>query len=206
MTLVKLCGLCSVEDVLAANEAGPDMVGMILAPGFRRTVDIECARSMTESVREGIMKVGVFVDQPTSEVCQIATGLGLDAVQLHGNENDAYIDGLRALLGISIIKSFDIGASGVDRIEQSHADLVLIDPGQGSGRTFDLSLLEGLGRRFILAGGLTPDNVADAVRRVRPYAVDTSSGVETDHRKDKMKMIGFVQSVREAESMQEETE
>lgn len=202
MTKVKLCGLRTVQDMAYANEARPDMVGMILSPGFRRSVPLDIASMMAGAADDRLTKVGVFVDQPLEAVVEASIKVGLDAIQLHGSEDDGYILELRKTLGVQIIKVFDISKTGKETIEASSADMVMIDPGKGSGRMADLSQLEGLERSFILAGGLTPDNVADAIRRVRPFAVDTSSGVETNGDKDKVKMMRFVKAVREADSEQ----
>ncbi len=199
MTKVKLCGLRTMDDIGYANEARPDMAGMILAPGFGRTVPLKLAEDMARSLSDGIELVGVFVDQPLEEVKEIADRLDLDLIQLHGSENDAYVRRLKELSGRRIIKSFGTSADDLDRIGSSSADLVLIDPGRGSGKTFDLSVLDGVAFKYILAGGLTPDNVGEAIRRVRPHAVDTSSGTETDGRKDRVKMMRFVQAVRTAD-------
>ena len=203
MTLVKLCGLRCIDDIRYANEAGPDMAGMIMAPGFRRSVDRELARSMVGELSDDIRSVGVFVDQDLDEVIDIAGYVGFDMVQLHGSEDEEFITAARSGLGVPVIKSFGVSPDQISAAKESSADMVLIDPGRGSGETFDLSLLNGLGRRIIIAGGLTPDNVAEAIRKVRPFGVDTSSGIESEGSKDREKMIRFVSAVR-AENIQKE--
>jgi len=203
MTLVKLCGLRSIDDIRYANDAGPDMAGMIMAPGFRRTISKELARSMVEELSDNIRSVGVFVDQDAEDVIDTARYVGFDIVQLHGSEDEEFITAIRSSLGIPVIKSFGVSPDEIFAAKESSADMVLMDPGRGSGETFDLSLLNGLGRSIIIAGGLTPDNVGEAIRKVRPYGVDTSSGIESEGSKDREKMIRFVSAVR-AEIIQKE--
>ena len=205
MTMVKLCGLRSIEDISYVNEAAPDMAGMIMAPGFRRTIDRDIAKRMVSGLSEGICSVGVFVDQNPEDVVAIAEHVGFGAVQLHGSEGEGAIDSIRGRLGVPIIKSFGTSSSQLEAAEECSADYVLIDPGRGSGETFDLSVLAGMNRKVIIAGGLTPDNVREAIRTARPYGVDTSSGIESDGSKDREKMISFVSAVR-AEDNQEEEE
>ncbi|MBR4203802.1 MAG: phosphoribosylanthranilate isomerase [Candidatus Methanomethylophilaceae archaeon] len=206
MTLVKLCGLRSIDDIRHANEAGPDMAGMIMAPGFRRSVDKELAKAMVGELSDSIRSVGVFVDQDLDEVIDTARYVGFDMVQLHGSEDEGFITAVRNGLGIPVIKSFGVSPDQISAAKESSADMVLIDPGRGSGETFDLSLLIGFGRSIIIAGGLTPDNVSEAIRKVRPYGVDTSSGIESEGSKDREKMIRFVSAVRAENNQKEEKE
>jgi phosphoribosylanthranilate isomerase len=199
MTLVKICGLRSRRDVELAVEAGADMVGMVLSPGFRRSVKLEDAASMVDASGDA-MAVGVFVDAPAETVVRAVEGLGLDAVQLHGSEDDEYVSRIRRDAGAPVAKSFVVkGPQDVEAARRSSADLVLLDGGMGTGTGFDLSLVGRVGRRFVLAGGLDPRNVRQAIAAVHPYAVDVSSGVETGGVKDPVKMREFVESVREAD-------
>ena len=199
MTLVKICGLRSRRDVELAVEAGADMVGIVLSPGFRRSVKPEDAVSMADASGDA-MAVGVFVDAPADSVLRAVGRLGLDAVQLHGSEDDEYVSRIRRDAGVPVAKSFVVkGPQDVDEARRSSADLVLLDGGMGTGTGFDLSLVGRVGRRFMLAGGLDPRNVRQAIAAVHPYAVDVSSGVETGGVKDPVKMREFVESVREAD-------
>ncbi len=199
MTLVKICGLRSRRDVELAVEAGADMVGMVLSPGFRRSVKPEDAVSMADASGDA-MAVGVFVDAPAETVLRAVEELGLDAIQLHGSEDDEYVSRIRRDAGVPVTKSFVVkGPQDVDEARRSSADLVLLDGGMGTGTGFDLSLVGRVGRRFMLAGGLDPRNVRQAIAAVHPYAVDVSSGVETGGVKDPVKMREFVESVREAD-------
>ena len=204
MTLVKLCGLRSIDDIQCANDACPDMAGMIMAPGFRRSISKEQARRMVGELSDDIRSVGVFVDQDLDDVIETARFVGFNMVQLHGSEDEEYITAVRSSLGIPVIKSFGLSEGQLSLARETSADMVLIDPGRGSGEAFDYSLLNGIGRSIIIAGGLTPDNVGETIRRVRPYGVDTSSGIESEGSKDREKMIRFVSAVRAEDNQLEE--
>ena len=220
-TGIKICGMRRVEDIEAANACRPDYIGFILSPGFRRSVTPEAAEQLARRLAPGILKVGVFVNESVENVAA-AAGF-LDMIQLHGKEDNAYIRDLRGRLtttndprgrlmtndpkGRLLIQAFRIRcANDLKRAMESEADYLLLDNGTGTGEAFDWSLIrdaEALkrgeaARPWILAGGLGPDNVAEAVRRFRPYAVDLSSGAETDGWKDPEKMARCVQAVREA--------
>ncbi len=199
MTLVKICGLRSRRDVELAVEAGADMVGMVLSPGFRRSVSSEDAASMADASGDAVA-VGVFVDAAEEAVIRAVDELGLGAVQLHGSEDDEYVSRIRSDARAPVVKSFVVkGPQDVEAARHSSADLVLLDGGMGTGTGFDLSLVGRVGRRFLLAGGLDPQNVLQAIAATRPYAVDVSSGVETGGVKDPEKMRAFVESVRKAD-------
>ena len=211
-TGIKICGMRRIEDIEAANACRPDYIGFILSPGFRRSVTPEDAELLARRLAPGILKVGVFVNESVERVAS-AAGF-LDLIQLHGKEDNAYIRDLRGRLmttndprGRLLIQAFRIRcANDLKRAMESEADYLLLDNGTGTGEAFDWSLIrdaEALkrgeaARPWILAGGLGPDNVAEAVRRFRPYAVDLSSGAETDGWKDPEKMARCVQAVREA--------
>ncbi len=212
-TLVKLCGLRRPQDIDAANAAQPDLAGFILSSGYRRSVSIPDACELASRLDEKMTVVGVFVNEPIRNVARFTHAFDFDGydaprsimVQLHGDEDDAYIAELRRAMaypgwwGIPIIKAFTVRTrDDVARAHGSTADYVLLDNGAGTGEAFDWSLLEGLSRRYFLAGGLGPDNVARAVERLHPFAVDMSSGVETDGWKDPVKMAAAVAAVRSA--------
>ncbi len=199
MTKVKICGLRTTDDVAGAVKAGADMVGMVLSAGFRRSVPMEEAREMARLVPDGVVKVGVFVNEDPESVSYAVKTLGLGAVQLHGSEDDEYVSRIKGAVGVPVTKSFVVRDMGdIEAARRSPADLVLLDGGAGSGTGFDRSLASGLGRDFILAGGLDPGNVAQAVAETRPFAVDVSSGVETGGAKDPAKMTAFVRNAKEA--------
>ena len=196
-TRIKICGMRRKEDIEAAGACRPDYVGFILSPGFRRSVTLQEAELMADLLAPGILIVGVFVNE-TVERVTAAAGV-LDQIQLHGTEDNAYIKELREQTAKPVIQAFHIrSADDLKRAMESEADYLLLDNGTGTGETFDWSLIREMDRPWILAGGLGPDNVAEAVRRFRPYAVDLSSGAETDGWKDPVKMEKCVQAVRGA--------
>ncbi|MBR4225161.1 MAG: phosphoribosylanthranilate isomerase [Oscillospiraceae bacterium] len=196
MTKIKLCGMMAPEDVTAACELGADMVGFILTDGFRRSVSHEAFTRM-RSILDGhtAKAVGVFVDEPIEAVLRYADML--DMIQLHGSEDDNYIKAVGAASGKPVIKAFKVKSTeDIADARKSAADFVLLDSGTGTGMTFDHTLIEGIDRTFFLAGGLTADNVAGAIEKIRPYAVDVSSSLETGGHKDRSKMTEFVRAVR----------
>ncbi len=134
MTLVKLCGMRTENDIMEAVRAGADMVGMVLSPGFRRSVSIGQAVKMASLVPRGIVLVGVFVDSPAEEVISVSRILGLGMVQLHGSEDDEYMARIRSALNVPVIKSFVLESEeDLEGAESSKADFVLLDSGKGSG-------------------------------------------------------------------------
>ena len=200
MTLVKICGLTRPEDVDAVNGLRPDMVGFVFYGPSRRCVSKETAETLASSLDRSITKVGVFVDEDPLVIADFVDSGIIDAVQLHGVEDSAYIHGLRRLTDAPVVKSFIVrDERDVSSANACDADMVLMDAGMGSGRLFDWSLLDRMDRDYILSGGLSPDNVSEALERLHPFGVDVSSGVETDGRKDPEKMSRFVRSVRGSE-------
>jgi phosphoribosylanthranilate isomerase len=204
---VKLCGLTRPRDVEAANAAAPDMAGFVVdVPSSRRSVGFEALVDLLAALDPRVAAVGVFVDEPP-ELVGLAVAAGVDVVQLHGHEDDAYLRRLRETLpaGVPVIQGFLVaGPDDVERADASAADLVLLDGGRGQGRPFDWGLLTGVTRPYVLAGGLGPDNVALALRAAaragaRPWGVDMSSGVETDGAKDPTKMAAAVAAAKGAE-------
>ncbi|MEE1114478.1 MAG: phosphoribosylanthranilate isomerase, partial [Eubacterium sp.] len=193
-TKIKICGLRTEEDIRIVNTYRPDFAGFILAPPFKRYVPKEKAAQLRTLLDPAIRAVGVFVDQEPETAAGYAADGIIQAIQLHGGEDEQYIHTLRKILvfkGITvpIIKAFKVrNEADIVRARGSAADYVLLDNGAGTGETFDWSLIRDIGRPFLLAGGLKPENVEDAVRRFRPFAVDISSGVETDGHKDAAKV------------------
>ncbi len=196
MTLVKICGLTRPEDIDAVNSLSPDMAGFVFYGPSLRCVTRDAARELGSGLDPSIVKVGVFVDEDPLVIADLV-GFGIiDAVQLHGVEDGAYIHGLRRLVDAPVIKTFLVrDRRDIEVANRSDADYVLLDAGMGSGRTFDWSLLEDMDRDYILSGGLNPGNIRDAVKMLHPYGVDVSSGVETDGRKDPSKMSAFLETV-----------
>ena len=146
-----------------------------------------------------IMAVGVFVNEPVEKAAEIAEAGVIDLIQLHGDEDDAYISRLRALTGKPLIQAIRItGPADIEKAERSTADHILLDSGKGGGRTIDWELAVKISRPYFLAGGLNLENVSAAIEKLHPYAVDVSSGIESGGHKDAVKMKEFVKDVREA--------
>ncbi len=191
MTKIKFCGLKSLDNIYYANKICPEYVGFVFAPKSKRYVAPAQAEKLRNALSKKICAVGVFVNEKLSTVAELLNAGIIDAAQLHGNEDDAYIKNLREFTGKPIIKAFKIYAA-----EESLADFILIDAGAGDGKVFDWSLIKNLRREYFLAGGLTPENVGDAIKLLKPFAVDVSSGIETDGKKDFKKMTAFAEVVR----------
>ena len=197
-TKIKFCGLRREEDVKFAASLGAGFMGFILTDRFRRFIEPEEAGRLKQFVPASCKTVGVFVDEPLDYVIESAELADLDMIQLHGSEDDAYIAQIKEKTGLPVIKMVKpVTIDDIITARQSLADLILLDSGAGgTGKVFDWSLAERLGRDYILAGGLTPDNVGEAVERLKPFAVDVSSGVETEGIKDFSKMKAFAAEVR----------
>ncbi len=203
MTKIKLCGMSRPCDIRAANALLPDYIGFVFAPKSRRYVSPEKAAELKRILDPGIRAAGVFVDEKPQVIEALVSRGVIDAVQLHGREDEDYIQDLRRRLGNTrILQAFSIRSErDAKRAEESSADLVLADsPGGGTGEVFDWGMLRKVARPYFLAGGLNPDNAGDAVNALAPYGVDVSSGIETDGQKDWKKMEKFVLAVRRADA------
>lgn len=198
---IKLCGMYRYQDIGAVNKVLPEMVGFITGfPKSHRNVEPLRLRRLAKHVDERIYRVGVTVNLPFARVAHNANHY-VDIVQLHGDEDERYLTGVRTRTHAGIIQAFRIRErADVERALASSAEMVLLDAGQGSGTQFDWSLVDGFAARrpFILAGGLTPENVGEAVRTLHPWGVDLSSGIETDRVKDPDRMAAAVAAVRSA--------
>ena len=204
MTRVKICGITSAEDAAAAVDAGADALGLVFVPGTPRYVAPDAAAEILAAMPPLVATVGVFVDRPLEEVLGIVSALGLHAVQLHGQEPAAY----SRRMPVPVIRALRVrDAESLRPLETYPAHAFLLDayvegrPG-GTGTPIPLDLaLRAKGRRpVILSGGLRPDTVAPAIRLVRPYGVDVSSGVEAaPGRKDHRKVREFIVNVRQAD-------
>lgn len=206
MTKIKLCGLKRPQDIQAANELLPAYIGFVFAPKSRRYVHPDRAEELRRMLNPGIIPVGVFVNETPETVAALLDRGIIDIAQLHGKEDEAYIRRLRQLTKKPLIQAFRIDTpADVAAAQASTADYVLLDSGAGgTGTCFDWSLLKDIQRPYFLAGGLTPENVGGAVATLHPYAVDVSSGIETDGAKDKEKMTQFVRAVRGVPGKDEE--
>lgn len=198
MTKIKLCGLTRPEDIRAANALMPDYVGFVFARGSRRCVTPERAAELKALLIPSITAVGVFVNERPERVAELMRGGVIDAAQLHGDEDDEYVAELKRLSGGEVIRAFRVrNAADAARAERSAADRILLDAGAGDGVPLDLGLVAGVEREYFLAGGLDARNVRAAIRRLSPYAVDVSSGIESNGIKDEKKMAAFVAAVRQ---------
>lgn len=201
MTKIKLCGLMRPEDAEAANEVKPDFAGLVFWERSRRCVDRNQAKRLRRILDPSISLVGVFVDQPLEVILPLLEQDILQMVQLHGHESEEELCFLKERSGRPVIRAVKVrNAEDFLFARNSAADYILLDNGAGTGETFDWTLMDDrLFRPFFLAGGLTEENVTDAVCRYRPYAVDVSSGIETRGQKDSEKIKRFVRAVREAD-------
>jgi phosphoribosylanthranilate isomerase len=199
---VKICGITEEEDALMAVGLGADAVGFVFAPSPRQ-VTVGAARDMARRLPPEIVTVGVFRDQPARVVVDTVLAAGLRAAQLHGHETPRDAAEIRPHVQ-ALIVAFSAGDPALAQADDFGADAILLDADSpGSGRVFDWSLADGApsGRRIILAGGLTPANVAAGVAEVRPWGVDVSSGVEAEGkpgRKDPRKVQAFIRAARAA--------
>lgn len=201
MTQIKICGIKRDEDVDYINELKPDYCGFIVNfPKSHRSLDIDELKSLAQAVDGEIKRVGVFVNNDINSISRLLNEGIIHIAQLHGSEDESYINNLRNLTSKPIIKAFNIKSQDdVLNATRSSADYILLDKGQGSGETFDWSLISSIDRPWFLAGGLGPDNLEEAIKTIRPYAVDLSSSVETNKVKDKDKILKVIDIVRRTE-------
>ena len=211
-TWIKICATTCIEDALASIEAGADALGFVFGPSKRR-VSAEQAAKIVARLPRNIERVGVFSNDSAEHVAAIVEQAGLTVVQLHGEESPEFIAELTARWPrndrISVIKTVLVDQSFAARFarvgkDYPGIDFILLDSGAGSGRTFDWEaakpLVGGNGKRLIVAGGLNPENVGEAVKKFAPWGVDVASGVEREPgRKDPAKLKAFVAAVRKAE-------
>ena len=199
-TKIKICGLSRLQDIETANRLKPDYIGLMFYRPSCRYITKETARKLSEALDPAITPVAVFLDEDFDVAADIATSGIAKMIQLHGHEDDDYIRRLKDISGLPIIRAYQIReAADLERAAASAADHIMLDSGPGgTGQTFDWQLLKEMDRPYFLAGGLKPENVREAIDLLRPYAVDVSSGVETDRLKDPEKMQRFVENVRGA--------
>jgi len=201
---VKICGITTVADGLAAAEAGADLVGLMLYEKSPRYITVEAARDIARQLPPFVLKVGVFVNPSENQVLRSIGECGLNLLQFHGDEPPEFC----VQFGVMSVKAFRVrDANSLEALPGYTTDAWLLDayspdqPG-GTGVTFNWDLAidaKRFGKPIFLAGGLTPENVGEGVRKVRPFGVDVSSGVEASPgRKDPVKVRAFVQAVRDA--------
>lgn len=207
MTKIKICGLCRREDIDYINQTRPDYCGFIVdVPFSSRSVSPEQLSRLGAELDRAVCPVGVFVNAPPKLVAHLLNERLIHIAQLHGQEDETYLETVRSLCGSSqkpvLWKAFSISCrQDLDLARKSSADMILLDHGRGgSGRQFDWSLLAsppaGFTRPYILAGGLSPANIPEAIRRYRPWGIDLSSSVETNGYKDISKIKAAIAAVR----------
>jgi phosphoribosylanthranilate isomerase len=206
MTKVKICGLKRMEDIEYVNELLPDYIGFVFAKS-KRQVDLKQAITLSTKLDCRIKKVGVFVNEEIHRVKQLAKGASLDILQFHGNEDENYLSNFKDFT-VWKSKSIDISAVTIAQdimgeLNRYSIDAVVLDSSVkgivgGTGESFNWKLIPKINieKKLILAGGLNQDNVDEAIRMAKPYAVDISSGVETDGVKDFNKIKKFIEKVR----------
>lgn len=203
MTKIKICGLTRPCDIDAVNTAMPDFVGFVFAKS-RRQVDERQAAALRERLDSRIQAVGVFVDEYPARVCALLNAGIIDIAQLHGGEDAAYLDALRNRTDAPLIKAIRVkDRAALTDLADLPCDYLLLDSYAagvqgGTGKRFDWDLLQGLTfpRPIFLAGGLDVGSIPEAIARIHPYAIDISSGVETDGLKDPAKIAAAVAAVR----------
>lgn len=199
MSKIKICGLSRPQDIAYVNEARPDLCGFIInVPKSRRNVSPEQVRALVKDLDPAILPVGVFVNEPMETILSLAADGAIALIQLHGQEDEDYIAALRERTTLPIIQAFKVSCpQDALAAQASSADIILLDNGSGgTGQTFDWNNLSDVTRPYILAGGLGPGNLRQAVEQLQPYGVDLSSGVETEGVKDREKILQAVAAVR----------
>lgn len=197
---IKLCGMFRGCDIDYVNEALPDYIGFIVMfPKSHRNIDLEAAKQLKSRLDGRIKSVAVSVNAPPEKFARFANEGAADILQLHGSEDAEYIARLRKLTSAPLIKAVKvISREDIIRADELDVDFLLLDGGTGSGVMFDHALVDPsqIRKPFFLAGGLTPENIAGAAERIRPYGVDLSSGIETDRLKDREKILAAVKNIR----------
>ena len=202
MTRIKICGLSRTEDIAAVNRWLPDYIGFVFASESRRRVTPEQARILKEGLDSRIKAFGVFTNAPLQAIVELCEAGIIDIVQLHGDETEEFICVLKQKTSCPIIKAIQVQSSEqILHAKRLSCDLLLLDTFEkgkfgGSGKTFDHSLIPVMQKPFFLAGGLHNGNIAQVISRCHPFAVDVSSGVETDGAKDESKIRQIIETVR----------
>lgn len=196
MVKIKVCGLRSENDIEIVNEYKPEYAGFIVNyPKSFRSIGIDQLKHLTSKLDSSIACVGVFVNEDVNVVIDCLKQGILSMVQLHGNEDEDYI--LKVKEYGPVIKAFQIQTKeDIEKALESPADYILLDQGKGSGKTFDWDLIPTMKREFFLAGGITLENVEEAIQKIHPYAIDLSSSLETNQVKDKEKVKQMIQKGR----------
>lgn len=193
MVKVKICGLSRIEDIEIVNLVKPDYIGFVFAES-RRKVTPQHALELRKLLHPDIIPVGVFVNEQIETIMTIVKSGAIDIIQLHGSEDEHYIQKLKLQMNRPVIKAVSVQNKGdVQKWQGTIADYLLLDhKGGGTGESFDWDLIGEVKKPFFLAGGLHTQNVGKAIKQTTPFAVDVSSGVETDGAKDAKKIVEFI--------------
>lgn len=193
---IKICGLFRENDAEYINKYNPDFAGFVFYPKSHRFTDDETAFNLRKKIKKDIKTVGVFVDDDKGHIISLYKKGVINIIQLHGHEDDEYIAEIRlSLPDAEIWKAFVVrNSEDLKAAEKSTADKILLDNGYGTGKCFDWSIINNFKRDFILAGGINPDNVKEI--KITPWAVDVSSGVETNKVKDEEKIKCLIKNIR----------
>ena len=196
-TRLKICGITNTADAIMVSELGADAIGFVFAES-KRKIAPEKAKEIIKILPPFITTVGIFMNTELDEVNKITEYALLDAVQLHGNENLEYCDKVnrKVIKGILVTEN-DTKETLIEKMQNYSVSAFILDPGRGSGKTFNWDIAREIEKPLIIAGGLTPDNVKQVIKDLRPYGVDVSTGVEKDYgEKDKEKVKRFIEEVR----------
>lgn len=202
MTKIKFCGLSRICDIESVNEIMPEYIGFVFVSKSKRYITPDKAKQLKSLLHPSIQAVGVFVDEDINTILYLLKEEIIDIIQLHGHENETYIQELKQHAKAPIIQAFRIQSKqDIQNAIQSSADYILLDSGAGTGQVFDWELIQNVHRPYFLAGGLFSNNVKSAIQTLHPYAVDVSSGVETNGYKDKEKMVAFASAIRKDDKL-----
>jgi phosphoribosylanthranilate isomerase len=200
MTKIKLCGIKSEDDIKVINEVLPDYIGFVFAGKSKRYISFDTANTLKSKLDNRVKAVGVFVNEDIENIAYLVKNKIIDIVQLHGNEDESYINILKTKINVPIIYAYQIKSKADIKSAKNDTDFILLDAGAGCGETFDEALLEDFDNEYFLAGGLSIDNIKEKIIKLHPFGVDVSSGIETEGKKDAAKIRKFVSLVREVDN------
>lgn len=200
MTKIKLCGIKSEDDIKVINEVLPDYIGFVFVLKSKRYISFDTANTLKNKLDNRVKAVGVFVNEDIENIAYLVKNKIIDIVQLHGNEDESYINILKTKINVPIIHAYQIKSKADIKSAKNDTDFILLDAGAGCGETFDEALLEDFDNEYFLAGGLSIDNIKEKIIKLHPFGVDVSSGIETEGKKDAAKIRKFVSLVREVDN------
>ena len=200
MTKIKLCGIKSEDDIKVINEVLPDYIGFVFAEKSKRYISFDTSKVLKSRLDNRVKAVGVFVNEDIENIAYLVKNKIIDIVQLHGNEDESYINILKTKINVPIIHAYQIKSKADIKSAKNDTDFILLDAGAGCGETFDEALLEDFDNEYFLAGGLSIDNIKEKIIKLHPFGVDVSSGIETEGKKDAAKIRKFVSLVREVDN------